>query len=160
MNTQQDQYPTRQYPTRLTLREPGLERRVSLLVDRDSHNNFVPGTGISLEDFQRYQARGRQLQARAMAGFFLSAARSVTRAFKKLLAGYRRSRVEASAIRQLRAMDERLLEDIGIRRDDIPAAVAGRMRRPPASRRPTAVTVVRAPKRRAAGSQEQTKAAA
>jgi uncharacterized protein YjiS (DUF1127 family) len=149
-----------QYPTKLALFEPGVQRRVTLLTSRDSENNFVPGTGISLEAFHGYQARGRQLQAQAMAAVIMGLARAASRRVKKLLAAYRQSRTRALAIRQLSAMDDRLLEDIGIRREAIPAAVAGLWQRPEVTRSSPQATPAHASQRRPAGNQDQVKAAA
>lgn len=155
MNTQRNQH-----PVDLALFEPGVRRRVTLLTGRDGENNFVPGTGISLEAFHGYQARGRQLQARAMAAVFVGLARAASRAVKKLLAAYRRSRAQALAIRRLSAMDDHLLEDIGIRREVIPAAVAGLMERPVVIQAAPEKTLAPSPQRRPACNQGEAKAAA
>ena len=119
-----------QAPSGVTLFEPGVERRVTLIVDGGDRYGLVPGTNISLSEFQRYQLRGRQLQARAMAKVLIGLGKAVAWPFAKLAGAYRRSRVRAAAMRQLKAMDDHLLRDIGIRREDIPAAVAGLMSRP------------------------------
>jgi uncharacterized protein YjiS (DUF1127 family) len=149
-----------QSPARFTLREPGVDRRVTLLLDRGSGNNLVPGTGISLEAFQRYQARGRQVQARTMAAGLAGLVRGAVRLVEKFSGAYRRSRAEAEAIHQLNAMDNRLLQDIGIRRADIPAAVAGLMKRQAVTRPLTAPTVPQAPEQPRACNEPHTKAAA
>jgi uncharacterized protein YjiS (DUF1127 family) len=147
-----------QAPTGVALFEPGVQRRVTLIVDGGDRDDPVPGTNISLSEFQRYQLRGRQLQARAMASALLGLARALAWPFRKLARAYRRARVQATATRQLRAMDDHLLRDIGLRREDIPAAVAGLMSRP-ASTDPA--PAVRQPDRRQpACNQPQARAAA
>jgi uncharacterized protein YjiS (DUF1127 family) len=131
-----------QAPAGIALFEPGVERRITLIVDGGSDQQLVPGTNIGLSEFQRYQLRGRQLQARAMASAIVGLAGAVAWPFKKLASAYRRARMRATASTQLRAMDDHLLRDIGLRREDIPTAVAGLMSRQTPAR---AATVVRQP---------------
>ena len=128
VNAQQNQQ-----PRTLRLFEPGVERRVSLIVDRGNRDHLVPGTNITMEELHRYQLLGRQLQARAMAAAFKGLFSAVGRGIGRLVTGLRRARVQAAAIRELAAMDDHLLQDIGIRRDSIAAAVAGLMDRPAAA---------------------------
>lgn len=116
-----------QGPTEVRLFEPGVDRRVSLIVDRGDREHLVPGTHISMDEFHRYQLLGRQLQAQAMASAFLSLYRAASRTVKKLAAAYRQASLQAAAARELGAMNDHLLQDIGIRREDIPAAVEGLM---------------------------------
>jgi len=107
---------------------PGIDRRVAVIVDRGDTANLVPGTNITMDELHRYQLLGRRLQARATAiGGLLNA---VVWPVKKLAAAYAWALREATAIRQLEALDDHLLRDIGIRRENIPAAVAGLMKRP------------------------------
>lgn len=136
-----------QDPAEIALFEPGVDRRATLLVDRSGNNNLVPGTGISLDEFQRYQLRGRQLQARAMASALSGLAGAIVRPLKTLVAAYGRSQRLARATRQLAALDDHLLQDIGIRRESIPAAAAGLMSRP-AHAEPAAVRLAPQPERR------------
>jgi uncharacterized protein YjiS (DUF1127 family) len=114
-----------------TLYEPGVNRRLSLIIDRGDENHLVPGTGITMDQFHEYQLLGRQLQARAVASSFTSLFRAVALPLGKLAAAVGRALTRGAAIRQLASMDERLLEDIGIRRENISAAVAGLMERQP-----------------------------
>jgi len=123
-----------QHPRTVRLFEPGVQRRVSLIVDRGDREHLVPGTNVTMEELHRYQLLGRQLQARAMAAAITGLFRAVGRGIGKLVTGLRRARVQAAAIRELAAMDDHLLQDIGIRRDGIAAAVAGLMDRPATTR--------------------------
>jgi uncharacterized protein YjiS (DUF1127 family) len=109
--------------------EPGVNRRVSLIVHQGDRDHLIPGTNISMDDLHRYQLVGRRLQARAMAGAFVSLFRLVRAALKSVATGIRQASRQAAATRELAAMDDHLLADIGIRRQDIPAAVAGLLSR-------------------------------
>ena len=120
-----------QAPSGTTLFEPGVSRRLALIVDRGDESHRVPGTGITMDEFHKYQLLGRQLQARAMASAFSNLFRTVAFPLGKLAAAFGRARTRAAAVRELTSMDDRLLRDIGIRRHDIPAAVAGLMSRRP-----------------------------
>jgi len=114
-----------------TLFEPGVSRRLALIVDRGDQDHLVPGTGIAMDEFHQYQLLGRQLQARVMASTLTSLLEALLRPLGKLAAASGRALARAAAIRELGSLDDHLLRDIGIRRDDIPAAVAGLMARPP-----------------------------
>ncbi len=116
-----------QAPTGIALFEPGIDRRVALIVDRGDTDNLVPGTGITMDELHQYPLLGRRLQARAMASALAGLFRAVIRPVKKLVQAHRRVRRQAAAMRQLGALDDHLLRDIGIRRDNIPATVAGSM---------------------------------
>jgi uncharacterized protein YjiS (DUF1127 family) len=111
------------------LYEPGVNRRLSLIVDRGDEKHLVPGTGITMDQFHEYQLLGRQLQARAVALSFTSLFRAIALPLGKLAAAFGRALTRGAAIRQLASMDDRLLDDVGIRREDISAAVAGLMNR-------------------------------
>jgi uncharacterized protein YjiS (DUF1127 family) len=78
-----------------------------------------------MDEFHEYQLLGRRLQAQAMASAITVAFRGLVWPFKKLAAAYARASREAASIRQLSALDDHLLADLGISRSQIPAAVAG-----------------------------------
>ncbi len=121
----------------------------------------VPGTPLTLEEFEAAQRLGRRLQARAMASALTGLLRTLAWPFTRLAAGYMRASREAAAIRQLNALNDHLLADLGIRRSEIPAAVAGLVRRPAAA--PTLSRVRAAPVRvepAAPGNDPEAKAAA
>ena len=126
------------------LYQPGVGRRVAKIVHGGDQTDLVPGTHVTHEDLQHYQLVGRRLQARATAAALGSLLRALlwpVRKIAKLAAAYARSGREAAAVRQLSALDDHLLEDIGIRREQIPAAVAGSLARsaaPDAPALPTA----------------------
>ena len=82
-----------------TLFEPGVSRRLDLIVDRGDRDHLVPGTGIAMDEFHQYQLLGRQLQARAMASTFTSLLEAVLRPLGKLAAASRRALARADAIR-------------------------------------------------------------
>ena len=109
---------------------PGIDRRVAVIVDRGDTENLVPGTNITMDELHRHQLLGRRLQARAMASALGGLLSAVVWPVKKLAAAYGRALRAATAIRQLEALDDHLLRDIGIRRENIAAAVVGLMNRP------------------------------
>jgi uncharacterized protein YjiS (DUF1127 family) len=119
-----------QAPKGIALFGPGVDRRVAVIADRGDTDNLVPGTNITMDELHQYQLLGRRLQARATASALGDLFRAVVSPVKKLAAAYGRVLREATAIRQLGALDDHLLRDIGIRRENIPAAVAGLMNRP------------------------------
>jgi len=137
---------------------PGIDRRVAVIVDRGDTDNLVPGTNISMDELHRYQLLGRRLQARATASALNGLFRAVARPVKKLAVAYRRALREATAIRQLGALDDHLLRDIGIRRENIPAAVVGLMNRPAVA--VAAPVVLRPARQQAASNDPHAKAAA
>jgi len=114
----------------IALFEPGVDRRIAVIVDQGDTDNLVPGTNVTMDALHHYQLLGRRLQARAMASALVRLFSAAVWPVKKLAADYARGLREAAAIRQLGALDDHLLRDIGIRRENIPAAVAGLMSRP------------------------------
>ncbi len=155
MNTKRNQA-----PPGIALFEPGVARRVTAIVDRGDTDNLVPGTNVTMDELHRYQLLGRQLQARAMASTLTSLFRALVWPVKVLAAGLGRAGREVAAIRQLGALDDHLLQDIGIRRDNIPQAVAGLMSRPAATKAAPAPLVQRLAGRQAACNDPHAKAAA
>ena len=119
-----------QDPPRVVLLDPGVNRRVAVIVDRGDTNNLVPGTNITMDELQQYQLLGRRLQAKATASALAGLLRAVVWPVKKLAAAYGRVSRQGAATRQLGALDDHMLRDIGIRRDNIPRVVAGLMNRP------------------------------
>lgn len=113
----------------IRLIEPSVRRRVSLIVHPGDREHLIPGTNISMDDLHRYQLVGRQLQARAMGAAIASLFKTVRSALSGVARLIRQANQQAAAQRELAAMDDHLLQDIGIRREDIPAAVAGLMGR-------------------------------
>ena len=144
----------------VVLLQPGVHRRVAAIVDRGDTDNLVPGTNMTMDELQRYQLLGRRLQARATASALTGLLRAVAWPVKKLAATYGRVSRHATAIRQLGALDDHLLQDIGIRRDNIPQAVAGLMSRPAATKAAPAPLVQRLAGRQAACNDPHAKAAA
>ena len=112
------------------LYEPGVTRQVTRIVHRGDTEHLVPGTHVTMDELHDYQLLGRRLQARAMASVLGSLFAALVWPFKKLRGALARAGREATAIRQLSALDDRLLHDIGIHRDQIPAAVASLLGRP------------------------------
>jgi len=140
---------------------PGIDRRVAVIVDRGDTENLVPGTNITMDELHRYQLLGRRLQARAMASVLSDLFRAVVWPVKKLAAAFGRALREATAIRQLGALDDHLLRDIGIiRRENIPAAVVGLMHRPAVAVAAPAPVVLRPASQQAASNDPHAKAAA
>ena len=86
MATQQNQA-----PMGTSLYQPGVSRRLALIVDRGDQDHLVPGTGIAMDAFHQYQLLGRQLQARAMASAFTSLFKAASAPFEKLAAASRRA---------------------------------------------------------------------
>ena len=145
---------------RIALFEPGIDRRVAVIVDRGDTDNLVPGTGVTMDALHQYQLLGRRLQARSMASALGGLFGAVGWPVKKLAAAYGRARRETTAIRQLGVLDDHLLRDIGIRRENIPAAVAGLMNRPEVANAAPAPVVLRRAGQQAACNDSNAKAAA
>ena len=119
-----------QVPSGTTLLGPGVERRVATIVRRGDDTHLVPGTHVTMDELHQYQLLGRRLQARALAAALTGLARALVWPVRRLVAGFRRAHREGVAIRQLGALDDHLLADIGLSRSQIPAAVAGLLDRP------------------------------
>jgi len=79
-----------QAPTWTALYEPGVCRRLALIVDRGDREHLVPGTGIAMDEFHQYQLLGRQLQARAMASAFSGLFKALGAQLEKLAAAFGR----------------------------------------------------------------------
>ena len=107
------------------LYQPGVDRRVVRLVARGDTDHLVPGTHVTMDELHEYQLLGRRLQARAVASAFAGLFRAVVWPFRRFAAAYARAGRESAAIRQLSALDDYLLADIGVQRGQIPAAVKG-----------------------------------
>lgn len=118
---------TRKFQARspIDLEQPGVTRQVARIVRRGDREHLVPGTQVSMDEFHHYQLLGRRLQARAMGEALASLAGALSWPFRKLARAQRRLGRQAAAIRQLSALDDHLLRDIGINRDAIPRVVAG-----------------------------------
>ena len=114
----------------IALLQPGLTRQVARIVHRGDSGHLVPGTHVSMDELHRYQLLGRRLQARATAAAFGSLFRALVWPWKKLAASLAQIGREAASMRQLSALDDHLLRDIGIRREHIPAVVAGLLAQP------------------------------
>lgn len=155
MNTKRNQA-----PSRIALFEPGVTRPVAAIVDRGDTDNLVPGTNVTMDELHRYQLLGRQLQARAMASILTGLFRALVWPVKVLAASLGRASREVAAIRQLGALDDHLLQDIGIRRENIPQTVAGLMSRPAATETAPAPLVQRLAGQQAACNDPHAKAAA
>lgn len=125
----------------IALYQPEVDRQVVRLVQRGDTDHLVPGTHLTMDELHHYQLLGRRLQARAVSAAFASLFRGLAGPFKKLAAVSTRAAREAAAIRQLSALDDHLLADLGIRRGQIPAAVAGLMERPAARKSAPAASV-------------------
>ena len=99
---------------------PEVSRQVLRVTDY-----VVPGTGFTLDEIHYYQQLGRRLQARAVANGLSQLFRAVLRPVARLAGGIAKARRRGAAIRQLGALDDRLLADIGITRGQIPGVVDG-----------------------------------
>lgn len=101
------------------MEQPGVERRVSVVVGGDGREDVVPGTGLTLLELEHRQAEGRRLQARAVRVGFASFGRWLAASAKALIAGYRRYRDTRRAVRELSELPEYLLRDLGVSRGEI-----------------------------------------
>lgn len=117
----------------ITLNQPEVDRRVLRLVDRGDTEHLVPGTHVTMDELHHYQLLGRRLQARAVASAFAGLFRALVRSLRGLAAASARVSRETAAIRQLSALDDYLLADLGIQRGQIRAAVTGLLERPTAA---------------------------
>ncbi len=142
------------------LMQPGLTRQVARIVHRGDTEHLVPGTRVTMDELHRYQLLGRGLQARAMAAAIGSLFRALAWPWRKLPASLAQLSREATAIRHLSALDDHLLQDIGIHREQIPAAVAGLMARPTRANALPATALEQPPERRTACNDPHVKAAA
>lgn len=143
------------------LYQPEVDRQVMRLVHHGDTDHLLPGTHVTMDELHQYQLAGRRLQARAAASAFTSVFRALVWPFRKLAAAYARASRETAAIRQLSALDDSLLVDIGIHRGQIRAAVAGLLTRP-AAEAPAPATAAESPRsdRQPASNEPQARAAA
>lgn len=116
---------SKQYQAPSELCQARVTRRVASIAHRADAQDRVPGTHVTLEELHGYQLLGRRLQARATAAALGSLFRALLWPFRNLARVFAQAGREAAAVRQLGALDDHLLEDIGIRRDQIPALAAG-----------------------------------
>ena len=123
----------------ITLNQPEVERRVLRLVDRGDAEHLVPGTHVTMDELHYYQLLGRRLQARAVTSAFAGLFRALVRPLRGLAAATARVSRETAAIRQLSALDDYLLADLGIQRGQIRAAVTGLLDRQTATAPDTGV---------------------
>ena len=105
--------------------DPALERRLSLV--GQSFTGFDWGTrpALSHEVIEHYAKTGRELRAQAVRQALRGLIRGSVRAVRhgaEALQHWHRRRV---TYRELMALDDHLLHDIGLHRDQIPAAVEG-----------------------------------
>ncbi len=132
-----------QDPPGAVLFDPGVHRRVAVIVDRGDTDNLVPGTNVTMDELQQYQLVGRRLQARATASALAGLLRAVVWPVKKLATAMGQVSRQVAATRQLGALDDHMLRDIGIRRDNIPQVVTGLMSRPAVAVAASAPVVLR-----------------
>ncbi len=90
-----------QVPTGIAQFEPGVSRRLALIVDRGDESNLVPGTHVTMDELHQYQLLGRQLQARAMASAFTGLFKAVVGPVKKLARAVNRQPAAKVATGQL-----------------------------------------------------------
>lgn len=69
--------------------------------------------------------RGHCLRSQAIVAASRTGYRSLTRGLGRLAAGWRRFNARRAAIAELNRLDDRLLADIGVRREQIPLVVDG-----------------------------------
>lgn len=108
---------------RIWLNEPGVDRRVSLVVNGERRGATVPGTGLTLKEIEHYQARGRRLQAQALGSTLGGLLRRLGSLIGQLAGALERRRQNRLAMWHLSTMDDYALKDIGLRRTDIPYVV-------------------------------------
>ena len=90
-----------QAPAEIPLFDPGIHRRVALIVDRGDESNLVPGTHVTMDELHQYQLLGRQLQARAMASALTDLFRAVLQPVKKLASAVKRQPAAKAATGQV-----------------------------------------------------------
>ncbi|MDX1433853.1 MAG: DUF1127 domain-containing protein, partial [Gammaproteobacteria bacterium] len=105
--------------------QPGVHRRVSLTLRGGLPGDALPPMYYETDAVDYYQRKGRRLQARAVAQGLRGAARWLASGIGAALRGARERHRLRVAERQLGALDDRLLRDIGLTRGDIPAVVRG-----------------------------------
>lgn len=86
----------------------------------------LPTSGAALEALAR---RGRCLRSAAMFDAARALAGLLRRGLRALLQGLYRQQIRRKAIAELSRLDDRLLADIGMRREDIPLVVDGQANR-------------------------------
>jgi uncharacterized protein YjiS (DUF1127 family) len=87
----------------------------------------IPASTVAGGDERFHQAR-RYVRSQAFRTVFGGAARAVGNAAAQAIASVRRARIEQAAYRELAALDDRMLRDIGITRGEIRQVVRGERR--------------------------------
>ena len=114
--------------------DPAFDRRVAFLAQSLTGIDWATRPTLSPDDIQRYVEKGRRLRAEALASLLRRGATSLAHvihrglrgaigAARALAGGIVRAHKRRGAIRELMALDDRMLKDIGVRRDDIYSVV-------------------------------------
>lgn len=97
---------------------------------------FIPSNAPV--DVARIEEEARVLRSATIAGFGAACGRGIRNAFRGLVGAYRDARRMQETYRELSALSDRELRDMGISRSDIPAIVAGTFTREPVVETPAA----------------------
>ena len=114
--------------------DPAFDRRVAFLAQSLTGIDWATRPTLSPDDIQRYVEKGRRLRAEALASLLRRGATSLAHVIHRglraaidagrALAGVIvRAHKRRGAIRELMALDDRTLKDIGVRHDDIYSVV-------------------------------------
>jgi uncharacterized protein YjiS (DUF1127 family) len=105
--------------------EPHLERRLSLV--GQSFTGFDWGTrpALSHEVIKHHVKTGRELHARTVRQAFRSLIRGIVGGVRQGAEALQRWHLSRVTYRELMALDDHLLHDIGLHRDQIPAVFEG-----------------------------------
>ena len=105
--------------------DPAFERRLSLVGQSFTGSDWGTRAALSHEVIEHYTQTGRALRAQAVRQALRDLIRGIVGAVRQGAEALQRWHRRRVTYRELMALDDRLLRDIGLRRDQIPAAVEG-----------------------------------
>ena len=114
--------------------DPAFDRRVAFLAQSFTGIDWETRPTLGPEDIQRYVEKGRDLRSQALASLLRRGAtssahvihrglRAAIDAGRSLVKAIVRAHERHATIRELMALDDRTLKDIGVRRDEIYSVV-------------------------------------
>lgn len=109
--------PTNQYSN------SGFDRRLSFLGQSLTGYDFAPRRDLDHDTVKHYTTVGRQLRAQGLRQALRRLAQAIAGASRRAAQALKHRRLRRASIRELAGLTDRQLDDIGLFRAEIPAAV-------------------------------------